>query len=76
MRGAFQRAGRPRRTRGCQAGNRLWRPDRRDEPRPRRPQACAVRHKGAVDDLAARNDSIAKYNAETRELNARNTAKQ
>ena len=35
----------------------------------------AVRHKGAVDVLAARNDYIDKYNAETRD-NARNTAKQ
>ena len=35
-------------------------------------QACALRHKGLVDVVASCNASIEKYNAEIREINARN----
>ena len=36
--------------------------------------ACALRHKSLADTIAGCNSSIEKYNAEIRELNARNAA--
>ncbi len=38
--------------------------------------ACVLRHKSLADVVAACNNSIEKYNAEIREMNARNAAKQ
>jgi len=38
--------------------------------------ACALRHKSLADAVAACNDNIEKYNAEIREMRARNAAKQ
>jgi hypothetical protein len=38
--------------------------------------ACALRHKSLADAVTACNNSIDKYNAEIREMNARNAAKQ
>jgi hypothetical protein len=36
--------------------------------------ACALRHKSLADAIAACNAGIEKYNAEIREMNARNAA--
>ena len=39
-------------------------------------RACALRHKSLADTITVCNGSIDKYNAEIREINARNAARQ
>jgi hypothetical protein len=39
-------------------------------------RACALRHKSLADAIAACNSSIDRFNAEIREINARNAARQ
>jgi hypothetical protein len=39
-------------------------------------RGCALRHKSLADAITVCNDNIEKHNADIRELNARNAAKQ